>query len=379
MNSLEYGSAFKFRFFGKTMVAISSPTAASNFLKDYSGAFKSMFNAETVYSLSGINRSDDQVWNVYSALVRATYDPIHRALVPSNMSAISSRFTQDFMKGLDELDLSAPDVSLHGFVHRTIYNASSTAFFGPNFPLNTYNDFMTFESGSPLIARHLGIFARSAATARDALFAEWDNHIIRNWVSEGNGYLEGAVGMMTEVYNELNQTNLTPEETSRLMGLTIWAIHANVMDLTTWVMCHLLIDKNTYTNACREIRAFVDEKFPNLEDITQIDLKTLESDNLPLLNSLIREVMRTKTNLGATRLATRDTVIRDDDQKAILIRKGEIVSVNIQGMHYSPEFHSEPECFKADRFVEEKASYKLYTYGVGKHAVRMLFRVHCKI
>ncbi len=317
--------------------------------------------------------NDDRVAHVYSSLIGRASGPTHRALMPSNLPAISSRFTLDLIKELRQLDLSAPQASLNEFVHRMMYNASSTAFFGPDFPLDTYDDFMTFDHGSPLISHRLGIFARSATTARDALYAAWNRHIVGHWVPEGNGHLEGAVDVMTNIYRELNKADLTQEEIDRLMGLIIWTIHANVLGLSIWVMCHLLTDRDTYTRACQEVRAFVDERFPHIEDIAQIDPRVLEGDDFPFLNSLIREVMRTKTGLGATRIATRDTVIRDKGDKAILIRKGEIISVNVQGMHSSPELHSEPEVFKADRFAEEDASYKLYIFGMGKHIVRPRF------
>jgi len=253
-----------------------------------------------------------------------------------------------------------------------MYNATSMAFFGTDFPLHTYDDFMIFDHGSPLISRHLGIFAKSATTAREALYAAWNRHMIKHWIPEDDGYLEGAVDVMTNIYRELNKADLTYEEIPRLMGLIIWTIHANVLGLTIWVMCHLLTDKDTYTHVRREIRAFVDGRFPQVEDIAQIDPRSLEGDDFPFLNSLIREVIRTKTANGPTRVATRDTVIRDEGGKTILIRKGEVISVNFQGMHFSPELYPEPEIFKADRFINEEASRNLYVFGMGKHTVRFL-------
>jgi len=354
------------------MVAISSPTAVSNFLRDRSGAFEAMVNADSTHLLSGINMSDDRISHVYSTLIEKSSGLTHRALMPSNLLAISSRFTQYLLKELNQLNSCVPRASLHGFVHRMMYNATSMAFFGTDFPLHTYDDFMIFDHGSPLISRHLGIFARSATTARDALYAAWNRHITKHWIPEDDGYLEGAVDVMTNIYRELNKADLTQEEIPRLMGIIIWTIHANVLGLTIWVMCHLLADKDTYTVACREIRAFVDERFPHVEDIAQIDPRTLEGDDLPFLNSLIREVIRTKTANGPTRVAIRDAIIRDEGGKTILIRKGEVVSVNFQGMHFSPELYSEPEVFRADRFMDEEASRNLYIFGMGKHTVRLL-------
>ena len=376
-DSIQNGSAFKFRFFGKTIVAVSSPTAVSNFLRDRSGAFEAKVNADSTHLLTGINMSDDRISHVYSTLIEKSSGPTHRALMPSNLPAISSRFTQYLLKEFKQLNLSVPRVSLHGFVHRMMYNATSMAFFGTDFPLHTYDDFMTFDHGSPLISRHLGIFARSATTARDALYAAWNRHIIRHWIPGDDGYLEDAVGLMTNIYRELNGADLTQEEVARLMGLVIWTIHANVLGLTIWVMCHLMADKDTYTSACQETRAFVDERFPDIEDIAQIDPRTLEGEDFPFLNSLIREVIRTKTANGPTRVAIRDAVIQDEGGKAIFIRKGEVISVNFQGMHFSPELYSEPEVFRADRFMDEEASRNLFIFGMGKHTVRLLvIRMH---
>lgn len=314
--------------------------------------------------------NSDRIMHVYSALIGRASGPTHRALMPSNFPAISSRLTQNLVQGLRQLDLSAPQVSLSEFVHRVMYNASSTAFFGPNFPLHTYDDFMTFDHGSALISRRLGLFARPAVTARDALYAAWGRHLVGHWVPEGDGHLEGALDVMTNIYRGLRKADLTLEEIHRLMGLIIWTIHSNVMVLSIWVMCHLLTDKDAYTRASQEIRAFVDERFPHIEDMAQLDPWVLQGDGFPFLNSLIHEVMRTKSGLGATRIATRDALIRDKGGKAILIRKGELVTVNVQGMYYSPELHSEPDVFKADRLLEEVPPYKLLTFGMGKHIVR---------
>jgi len=361
------------------MVVVSSPTAISSLLKDTSGAFEAI-TIDSAHILSGGNVGKDRIFYVYSTLMGRASRHVYRAMMPSNLLPISSRFTQDFLKELNRLDLSASHASLHEFVRRMMYNASSTAFFGPNFPLNTYDDFMIFDHGAPLLIRHLGIFAGSATAARDAMYKAWNQHMVGNWISEESGHLEGAVSMMTNLYRELNETDLTPEEISRLIGLLIWTIHSNVLVLATWVMCHLLTNKNTYTSVCQEIRAYVDQKFPYIEAIAEIDLKTLEGDNFPLLNSFIREVIRTKTSMGIHRLATRDAVIKGDNQKEILIRKGEMVFANIPGMHYSSRLHPEPDVFKADRFVEEKESYKSYTFGMGRHAVRVfVFCVHWKI
>ncbi|KAG6893059.1 hypothetical protein C0995_001713 [Termitomyces sp. Mi166 len=146
----------------------------------------------------------------------------------------------------------------------------------------------------------------------------------------------------------------------------LWAIHANVMELTTWVMCHIVTDKDIYSRVCQEIRNFVNQQFPRIDSITRIDPKVLEDDAFRFLNSVIQEVMRTKTAVGPMRVATMDAVIMDEDDKEIFIRKGEMIFINFPGMHHSPSLQEEPEVFKADRFING-SPYKSYMFGGGKH------------
>lgn len=366
--STQYGSSFKFKIFGWKIIAISSPAAVSSLLGDHSGAFE-VANGQNIHLLAGLEIDKDRIPHVHSTLMRRGGGPVHRALMPSRLSAISSRFTQDLLKGLKQFGSSTPPTSLSDFVHRTLYNASSTALFGPDFPLHTYENFMTFDYGSPLILRGLSVFARAAVAARESTFACWTRYFTEHWVPGRNGYLDGAVDMISDIYRGLQQADLAQDEVHRLMGIITWTIHSNVLGLALWVMCHIITDRDTYARACQEIQSFADEKFPQIDDIVRIDPKVLGGDDFRFLNSVVQEVMRTKLALGPTRMATRDTVIRDESGKAILVRKGELVTVNFQGMHFSQDLQEDPDVFKADRFVDGEAPYRSYVFGSGKHIV----------
>ncbi|KAG6813004.1 hypothetical protein H0H87_009420, partial [Tephrocybe sp. NHM501043] len=293
--------------------------------------------------------------------------PLHRAMMPSRLPSISSRLTEQLLKVLKQLDLTK-EFSLNDFVQRTLYTSSSIALYGPDFPIDTYEDVLIYDDGAGLHVRHLGLFATASTVAREAVFARWTKYLIDNWVPEKGGHLVGSTDMMSEVYRGLKQADLSHDELHRLMCLILWSVHTNVMQLTTWVMCHILTDNDVYTRVCQEIRSFVTRHYPRIDDITQLDPRDLDDDAFRFLNSVVQEVMRTKTVMGPLRVATRDTVIMDEGEKFIVIEKGDLVAINLQGMHHSPSFQDDPGVFKADRYVNG-APYRSYTFGCGKHSV----------
>ncbi|KAG6918394.1 hypothetical protein DXG01_014795 [Tephrocybe rancida] len=362
--SNQNNSLFKFKVFGQTFVAISSPTAVSNLFRDRSGSFDTL-NGQNIHLLTGIKTSEDRVPHIYSVLRQKGVPPVHRAMMPSRLPIISSRLTEELLKSLKKINVTSRRFSLNDFVHRTLYNSASIALLGTDFPIHTFENFMIFDEGAALQVRQLGAFAKAANAARESVLACWTRYFVEHWVPENGGHLAGAVNMISEIYRGLQQADLSHEEVHRLMFGIVWSIHGNVTELTTWVMCHIITDKEIYTRVCQEIRSFLHQHFPQIDSITQMDPRLID-DAFPFLNSVVQEVMRTKAALGPIRVANRDTVIMDDD-KEILIRKGEMVAINLPGMHHSPGLQEEPEVFKADRFMESGATYRSYVFGGGKH------------
>lgn len=374
----KYGRAFKFKIFGRNIVAIASPTAVSNLLLDHTGSFD-VINGQAIQLLSGIKTNGDRLRHLYSVLGKKAVPPVHRSLMPSRLPIISSKWTKELLKALKQIDLARSPLSLNDFVHRTLYNVTSIALLGPNFPLHTYENFRIFDEGAALQLRNLGVFARAASTARESLLACWTRHFEEHWVPEDNGYLAGASDMISDAYRGLKDSDLSQEEIHRLMFSILWAVHTNVMELTTWVMCHIITDEDIYKRVCHEIRSFVGQQFPEIDNISQIDPRLLDGDAFRFLNSVVQEVVRTKTAVGPLRVATRDAVIKDNGNKEIRIYKGEMIMINLPGMYHDQTLHEEPEVFKADRFFEGP-KYKSYAFGGGKHIVSSYSIIgHCHI
>ncbi|KAG6918391.1 hypothetical protein DXG01_014792 [Tephrocybe rancida] len=290
---------------------------------------------------------------------------IERALAPSRLHIISSRLTEELLKSLQKIDSTSPRLSLTNFVHRTLYTSGSIALLGPDYPVHTYENFMIFDEGVGLHSRQLGAFAKAGKVARESVLVDLKRHLVEQWVPENGGHLAGAVDMMSDIYREVKQTDLSHDEVHRLMLGILWSIHGNIMELTTWVLCHVITDKDTYTRVCQEIRSFAKQQFPQIDGITRMDPRLLD-EAFPFLNSLVQEVGRTKAAFGQMRVANRDAVILDEGGKEILIRKGEMVAINLPGMNHSPRLQEDPEVFKADRFLN-RASQRSYLFGAGKH------------
>ncbi|KAG6864639.1 hypothetical protein C0991_008145, partial [Blastosporella zonata] len=366
----KHHSLFKFKIFGQIFVAISSPTAVSNLFRDRSGSFD-VFEGQLFHLLTGMNIPKDRVPLIYFVLSRTAIPPTHRAMMPSRLPILSSRFSEELLKALKEVEMTNRPSSLSDFVHRTLYHSSNVAFLGADFPRHTYENFMIFNDRAGLFVRDLRAFAGPANAARESVFACWTQHFIDNWVPVQDGHLTGATDMISDIYRGLKRTELSDGELHRMICGILWSIHTNVMDVTIWVICHILTDQDNYTRVCREVRNFVGQ-FPVIDNIAHIDPRQLDSDDFEFLNSLIQEVLRTKAAIGPVRVATRDAVIMDEGGKEIFIRKGEMITINFQGMHYSPSLQDEPEVFKADRYMNGGSAYRSYVFGGGIHIVRFL-------
>lgn len=366
--SLRYGTTFKFQLFGHYMIALSSPAAVSNFLRDRSGTF-TVINFQQTHEFCGIGGGEKHYAYLYSVL--------ERKLAPTATRCLSRRFLNNIIPTLisrlleDVTKMVHDDTrSLHELVHRILYHSATAALFGPLFPVETYSDFMEYDEGVGFIAKYLPGLAPKSVEARSHLVAAYSRYFNAAWRDETGGFLEGASDVMSEMYRELRATELSYDEAARLMVHVTWAFNVNIMRVTTWVMCHILTDKDVYDRVCEEIRTFVDTHFPNFAGLESMDFKTLDDGQFQLLSSITQEVLRTKSSNVSMREATQDTVIMDENDVAILVRKGEYVMADMQSMHNSENLQRDPGQFQADRFLE-KPSYKSVVFGAGQHMVSL--------
>jgi len=129
---------------------------------------------------------------------------------------------------------------------------------------------------------------------------------------------------------------------------------------------NILTDQQTAHRVFEEVKAAVNEKYSDIGAMLQMDPKDLDGEEFRFLTSVTREVLRTKSLSVSVRQAVRDTVILDENNETISIRKGEYVVADMQSMHASADLQNNPEFFKADRYFDEP-SYKSVVFGTGKH------------
>lgn len=118
----------------------------------------------------------------------------------------------------------------------------------------------------------------------------------------------------------------------------------------------------------RKLNAEIDATRKNLngKPITYEELQKMK-----YLDMVISEVLRKWAPLGATeRICTKSYQIENEDTgETVKIEAGDTIEFPIAGLHYDPEYWSDPEKFDPERFNDEnRQKIKSFTYlpfGIG--------------
>lgn len=85
------------------------------------------------------------------------------------------------------------------------------------------------------------------------------------------------------------------------------------------------------------------------QDVDDFDWPSLY--NNPLLKSMLKETLRLKANSSSAREVKKDTTITVADDKQYSLKKGDIIIVPSDVIHWSEKFYPEPTKWKSDRFI----------------------------
>ncbi|KAG5645606.1 hypothetical protein DXG03_005744 [Asterophora parasitica] len=367
-----YGTAYKFLAGGKYVVVLSSPTTIFNFLQNSAKAMD-VVEFQLIGIITGINRL--RMPYLYSvvedkALMAFAHGMTRRTYVQTAMS-----FNLDLQTRLLHHIGDQPEVtvSLLEFVQKAIYSSNSVALLGPHFDIDVFDDFMKFDKGIPSILRRIPFLNRRGLQGREKVVAKLSEYIQRRWRDEDGGYLEGASDVISAVFRELRAAEMTHMEAVRIFNGFLWGSHTNHMRTTFWVMAYILTDKDVFRRIEAEIRSALADKFSDINTFLNMDPGTLDGPDFNLLTSAVTEVLRLTALPASFREVLRDTVVAGDGGESIFLKKGEIVTADVRGMHLDPAVYDDPDTFKVDRFLNEEGIYRhpnertFAVFGGGSH------------
>ncbi|PVD24504.1 hypothetical protein C0Q70_14987 [Pomacea canaliculata] len=147
------------------------------------------------------------------------------------------------------------------------------------------------------------------------------------------------------------------EQDIALYNLLVFHVSYNTFRVTFWCVYKLVEDPSIVKDLERELHEAIELKRVDGEESVAFTLA--EIDELPLLDSFLKETMRMYSGALMVRLVTKDTEFEMPTGHKYTVRKGDRVAMCAAGLHMDPEIFEDPEVFKHKRFVNTT----FYKYG----------------
>lgn len=139
----------------------------------------------------------------------------------------------------------------------------------------------------------------------------------------------------------------------------LWASQANTLPATFWSLFYMIRSPDAMRAAREEIqKIFSGPEGLEVLKKESVTLSREQLDNMPVLDSIIKEAMRLSSASMNVRIAKEDFLLHLDNQEAYRIRKDDVIALYPPMLHFDPEIYEDPYEFKYDRFLEENGQEK---------------------
>ncbi|KAF3858888.1 hypothetical protein F7725_012089 [Dissostichus mawsoni] len=245
--------------------------------------------------------------------------------------------------------------------------------------LNALENFKEFDKIFPaLVQAYLSMCLRAPTKLAKTMHAE--NLSKRENVSD-------LISMRMILNDSLSTFNDVSK--SRTHVALLWASQANTLPATFWSLFYLISRDNRllehkmlrvliflnrmtaltiiFLSESRCYEAAREEVLKILEDSgltvdpsnPTLNLTRDQLDNMPVLDSIIKEAMRLSSASMNVRVAKEDFLLHLDNQEAYRIRKDDVIALYPPMLHFDPDIYEDPYEFKFDRFLDEKGQEKV--------------------
>ncbi|KAF7374651.1 Cytochrome P450 [Mycena sanguinolenta] len=241
-----YGSAFKFSCGAYDMFITSSPIA-----------FKTFYQTRALDHREAHFRALQALGSSGNRGLLTT--PVHEHFLPSFGRKLSrSSIAQEVLSPLYTHLLDRfQQVSLHKelrlseVIENTLYETLTIIFFGPSFPLDTYEDFKVLDRNIALLFTPFGSTAFATKRARNRLHAVMMAYVQKN---------EHTTNEKTKiVISALSSVASLPREDKAACLLSLfWSIHSNLLKSIWWMMAYLAQDSTARHSLAVEIARELD-------------------------------------------------------------------------------------------------------------------------
>lgn len=324
-----------------------------------------------VRQLTGISKKMPELLDTlhHSAFVGIAND-----LSPRKMAEVTVPLNTRLFAKLEALgwSLNGEPISLTEYVTRSLYLASVGTLFGEGCMPDTASDFSVMDDGAFKFLNGLSFLAKSPRDARARMASAIEAYIRKAW---SDGYTEGAVSSVSNTLQRLKEQGISLKDASYFVVFVIWGAHSNFTQTTASALAHVVADPNLYRKIASDMRKAVSAKFPDITSLLKSNPSALNEPEFAILDSIIREALRLNSVASSARQVIEDVDLRGEDNAVYRLRKGEVVLVDVRGMHLDKTYFEEPEKFIPDRFIQYQANPRaikqLRPFGGGKSIVRV--------
>lgn len=259
------------------------------------------------------------------------------------------------------------ELELFKMCRNTMFKASCYAVFGPEFPCDEINDdykifennISTFVKGFPRITNPKAFDARARVSKH---LAEFFNN------PEKTGKSSDLIRSHIQTFQ--NNANVdTPENRAAYMFGILFASASNVVPAAFWMVAHALAHPGLADTIRDIIRPHYD---PETDSFNWEELYANE-----FFKSMISETLRLHSNITNARFAESDTDIPIGEHGELkTVKKGEIVIIVSDLIHWDAEVYPDPFTWVPDRFLpsqlgisnKSEKTWKSFTpWGGGMH------------
>lgn len=366
-----YGGVYSIRTPGRTTHVIANANAIRHVLRDPQKCFTAFMTP----------RMFEQVGNLTAGALNPELEAKIFTVITKTFSGrdtplIIHSYNQLFMRQLNSFKITPAEdkILLTEFVSRSIYSAMSIAFFGPHFPLDTFDDFLEVDNS---LLRILAVSWAAPTTARRA--QSQMKHRFGTMLDQvGTSFDDAYPGL--EIAKLLHHSYLSSSDRAGVILVIMMAMLAALLRTTLWFMAHLLSDVSIMNRLREEIDHVIDSEFGSLDGLISSHPKRINPETFPLLHATLTEVLRLYTLATFVRMAHRDTELVLDEKISVPIKSGDYVvgegfSVNLCEEDYEDSYAFRLERHLAPSDDQPPSPKPLSPFGAGLHVVSPIHAV----
>eukprot|EP00002_Diphylleia_rotans_P040802 TRINITY_DN976_c0_g1_i2.p1 TRINITY_DN976_c0_g1~~TRINITY_DN976_c0_g1_i2.p1 ORF type:complete len:475 (-),score=97.60 TRINITY_DN976_c0_g1_i2:628-2052(-) len=243
----------------------------------------------------------------------------------------------------ENLDIQAEwstlDLGLNDFTHRVVYESTVEALFGRGFfSENSCDSLKIMDYYIPLILQG---YPESWIEKVDINRRQLLEHFSSFDIKQGSRFIRERTNLLSNMVQDKRQIHL-------LHSALLWESIANLIPTAFWTIYMILKSSKTMEDVIQEIGAASTTRHKEGSEVV------FDFEKMPILQSVILEVLRLKSYPISTFVALDDTKV-DVKGKSYALRNGDQVSLCQYAANLDGTQFLNPHEFHPKRFIQEKA------------------------